>query len=566
VPEIRTVLVANRGEIAVRIVRACHELGLRAVAVHSDADAGALHVRLADAAHRLGPAPARASYLSVDALLAAAAASGADAVHPGYGLLSEDAGFAAAVVGAGLVWVGPPAQVIARMGDKVAAREVAQACGVPILPATTDPRTDVGWPVLVKATHGGGGRGMRVVRSPGELDSALASAAREAGAAFGRSEVYLERYLDRARHVEVQVLADAHGSVVHLGDRDCSVQRRHQKLVEEAPAGDVPPGLHDAALRLAREVGYVGAGTVEFLVDPASGDFFFLEMNTRLQVEHGVTELVTGVDLVAAQLAVAAGEELGFGQGDVRVHGHAMQARIAVEDPWEGFRPAPGTITGLRPPLGPWVRCDLGAEAGDAVPAEYDSMIGKVLARGPDRETARRRLAAALDELRVDGVPTTAPYLRWVLDRPEFVAGTHDTGSVERDWLPDPALRPALPTAPGPRVRRVRIATDRGPVEIAVAGTVPPPGSRATGRAPRTGTTGAADAPSGAMPVAPMDATVIAVPAEVGSVAAAGDVLVVLEAMKMEIEVRAGRAGTVTAVHVAAGDPVAAGAPLATLG
>ncbi|WP_214405267.1 acetyl/propionyl/methylcrotonyl-CoA carboxylase subunit alpha [Pseudonocardia lacus] len=558
--EIRTVLVANRGEIAVRIVRACHELGLRAVAVHSDADADALHVRLADEARRIGPAPARESYLSVRAVLAAA--GGVDAVHPGYGLLSEDAGFARAVTGAGLVFVGPPADVIARMGDKVAAREVARACGVPVLPGSTDTSADIGWPVLVKASFGGGGRGMRVVRSPDGLAAALESAAREAGAAFGRPEVYLERYLERPRHVEVQVLADAHGGLVHLGSRDCSVQRRHQKLVEEAPAADVPAGLHEAALRLAGEVGYVGAGTVEFLVDPATGEFFFLEMNTRLQVEHGVTELVTGVDLVAAQLAVAAGEKLWFTQDDVRLDGHAIQARIAVEDPWESFRPAPGTVTGLRLPLGPWVRCDMGVEAGGAVPAEYDSMIGKVLARGPDRESARRRLRAALDELRVDGVPTTAPYLRTVLDRDGFVAGTHDTGSVERDWPPDPARRPA---PAGRRVRRVRIATDRGPVEIAIPAAAPPPGAPTTTRPARAeSAAGSSEGPDGP-PTAPMDATVVAVPVEAGTEVGAGDVLVVLEAMKMEIEVRAARAGTVTAVHVAPGTPVAAGTTLAAV-
>ena len=565
---IRSVLVANRGEIAVRIVRACHELGMRAIAVHSDADAGALHVRIADEAHRIGPAAAAESYLSVAAVLAAAAASGADAVHPGYGLLAEDAGFAAAVGAAGLVFVGPPPEVIARMGDKVAARAAAQACAVPVLPATTDvAAADIGWPVVVKASYGGGGRGMRVVHDPAQLPAAVESAAREAGAAFGRPEVYLERYLDRPRHVEVQVLADAHGGVVPLGDRDCSVQRRHQKLVEEAPAPDLPAhvrsGLHESALRLAREVGYVGAGTVEFLV--AGEEYFFLEMNTRLQVEHGVTELVTGIDLVAAQLAVAGGEKLWFGPDDVRISGHAIQARIAAEDPWSGFRPAPGVVSGLRLPQGPWVRCDFGVLAGDRVPAEYDSMIGKVLARGPDRETARRRLAAALDELRVQGVPTTGPYLRWVLDRAEFVAGTHDTGSVERDWPPDPGARPDPGMPAGPWVRRVRIATDHGPVEIDVPIASPPAGAPSTTRPARAGGPAAGTAGADAPPSAPMDATVVAVPVAVGAEVAAGEVLVVLEAMKMEIEIRAAGAGTVTAVHVTPGSPVAAGAVLVTI-
>jgi acetyl-CoA/propionyl-CoA carboxylase, biotin carboxylase, biotin carboxyl carrier protein len=586
IPAIGSVLIANRGEIAVRIIRTCRELGLRTIAVHSDADAGAWHVRMADEAHRIGPAAARDSYLSVDAVLAAARASGADAVHPGYGLLSEDAGFAAAVVEAGLAFVGPPAAVIARMGDKVAARAVARACGVPVAPGspgTVDPADPaaatavaegLGWPVVVKASFGGGGRGMRVVADAGALEGALAAAAREAAAAFGRPEVHLERYLTRPRHVEVQVLADGHGTVLHLGDRDCSVQRRHQKLIEEAPAPDLPAplraALHDAALRLAREVGYVGAGTVEFLVLPASGEYFFLEMNTRLQVEHGVTEMVTGIDVVAAQLAVAAGEKLAFAQDDVRVEGHAVQARIAAEDPWEGFRPAPGRVTGLIAPQGPWVRCDMGLQPGDAVAAEYDSMFGKVLTRGPDRDTARRRLVAALDELEVTGVPTTAPYLRAVLTSESFTAATHDTGSVERDWPPDPAARPfppALPAAPlaGPPVRRVRIATDRGPVEVAVYGRAAPPGTAQTpsARPARSGGPGGpAAAGPGAPPTAPMDATVVAVPVAVGAEVAAGDVLAVLEAMKMEHTIAAPADGVVAELLYAPGDQVAEGAEL----
>ncbi|MHA6626394.1 ATP-binding protein [Pseudonocardia sichuanensis] len=585
VMDIRTVLVANRGEIAVRIIRTCRELGLRTVAVHSDADAGALHVRMGNEAYRIGAAPARESYLSVAAIVAAAKEAGADAVHPGYGMLAEDAGFAQAVADAGLVFVGPSAEVIARMGDKVAAREVARSCGVPVPPGSPGTISDpaqaqavaerIGWPVVVKASFGGGGRGMRVVHDPAGLDTALTAAAREAGAAFGRPEVHLERYLERPRHVEVQVLADAHGNVVHLGDRDCSVQRRHQKLVEEAPAPDLPAGvrdrLRDDAARLAREVGYLGAGTVEFLVLPGTGEYFFLEMNTRLQVEHGVTEMVTGLDLVAAQLAVAGGEKLWFTQDDVRVDGHAIQARIAAEDPWESFRPAPGRVTTLVTPQGPWVRCDMGIESGDAVAAEYDSMFGKVLARGPDRDTARRRLIAALDELRVEGVPTTAPYLRGVLASAEFAAVAHDTGSLERDWTPDPALRPAAPQAPATSTaarpaRRVRIATDRGPVEVAIYGVAPAQGTEVAlsdrpGRADVSA--GRAADGLGAPPTAPMDATVVAVAVEEGAAVAAGDVLVVLEAMKMEIEVRSEITGTVGTLHVTAGASVAAGTILA---
>ncbi|MDN5919110.1 MAG: ATP-grasp domain-containing protein, partial [Pseudonocardia sp.] len=453
-PAIRTVLVANRGEIAVRIVRACRELGLRAVAVYSDADAGALHVRLADEAHRIGPAAARESYLDVDALLGAAKTSGADAVHPGYGLLSEDAGFAAAVGAAGMRFVGPSPEVIAQMGDKVAARAVAVACGVPVPPGTgaiaptgndsadreavVAAAENVGWPLVVKASFGGGGRGMRVVQGVDGLDDALAAAGREAAAAFGRSEVHLERYLTRPRHVEVQILGDEHGTVLALGDRDCSVQRRHQKLIEEAPAPDLAPDVRaamtDAALRIARHVGYTGAGTVEFLV--SSGEFFFLEMNTRLQVEHGVTELVTGVDLVAEQLRVADGRPLTLTPGEVAVRGHAIEARIAAEDPAQSFRPSPGRVATLTLPTGPGVRTDTGLESGGTVAAEYDSMFAKILVLGPDRDTARRRLSAALAELRVDGVATTAPYLRTVLDQDTFAAATHDTGSVQRDWDP----------------------------------------------------------------------------------------------------------------------------------
>ncbi|SFN78497.1 acetyl-CoA/propionyl-CoA carboxylase, biotin carboxylase, biotin carboxyl carrier protein [Pseudonocardia ammonioxydans] len=620
-----TVLVANRGEIAVRIVRACREAGLRPVAVYSDADAGAPHVALADEAHRIGPPPARDSYLDVEALLGAAKAAGADAVHPGYGLLSEDAGFAAAVTGAGMRFVGPSAEVIATMGDKVAARAIARECGVPVPEGTgtVDPddpalparAARLGYPLVVKASFGGGGRGMRVVTGPDELAEALAAAAREGAAAFGRSEVHLERYLPRPRHVEVQVLADDHGTVVALGDRDCSVQRRHQKLIEEAPAPGLSPQLRaalaDAAVRITRRVGYSGAGTVEFLV--SGTEFAFLEMNTRLQVEHGVTELVTGVDLVAEQLRVAGGESLSptvlevasagaaapgdpaapggpAAPGSTTVRGHAIQARIAVEDPRAGFRPSPGPIGALELPAGPGVRTDFGVVAGGTVPAEYDSMIGKVLAHAADRDTARRRLGLALDELVVGGRPTTAGYLRAVLDTAEFAAGTHDTGSVERDWAPEALLGPAGDAgaaSPGPAaepgaaggsgtpghavpVRRVRIATDRGPLDLLVAGRAAPgPAGTAAPLRPTRSTDdrpAAGNAPGAAGdPTAPMDATVVTVRVAPGDAVAAGDVVVVLEAMKMEMEIRAGTAGTVAAVPVTAGSPIAAGAVLVEL-
>ncbi|GAA4770332.1 acetyl/propionyl/methylcrotonyl-CoA carboxylase subunit alpha [Actinomycetospora chibensis] len=569
------VLVANRGEVAVRIVRACRELGLRSIVVHTDVDAGALPTRVADTTVCVP------SYLDVDAVVGAALAHGARAVHPGYGLLAEDAGFARAVTDAGLVFVGPPAEVVAAMGDKVRARALARESAVPVLDGTEeavdaapagDAAARIGFPLLVKAAHGGGGRGMRVVASADELPGALAAAGREAAAAFGRGEVFLERHIARARHVEVQILADHHGAVAVLGDRDCTVQRRHQKLLEEAPAPDLPDAvrteLHEASRRLATAVGYRGAGTVEFLLDRDTGGPAFLEMNTRLQVEHGVTEMVTGVDLVVAQLRIAAGEPLGevlggsILDGRVVVRGHAVQARIAAEDPWEGFRPAPGQVTALTLPSGPWVRCDLGVEAGDAVPGAYDSLLGKVHAWGPDRATACARLSAALDDLVLTGVPTTAPYLRAVLDRPDHAAMEHDTGSVERDWAPDATARPTPTRREPATTRAVHLATDRGPLALRV----PRHRAGATGaaaeaprperRGPATGSTPTGD------PVAPMDATVVEVVVAPGDDVDAGAVLVVLEAMKMELPVRASRATRVDAVHVAPGDRVTAGSAL----
>ncbi|MDD7938436.1 biotin carboxylase N-terminal domain-containing protein [Actinomycetospora lutea] len=563
-----TVLVANRGEVAVRIVRACRELGLRSIAIHTDVDAGSLVTRRADAAVSV------TSYLDAEAVVRAAVDGGARAVHPGYGLLAEDAGFARAVAEAGLVFVGPPAEVVAAMGDKVRARALARDAGVPVLDGTDGPvppgtareaAARIGFPLLVKAAHGGGGRGMRVVAGPGDLDDALAAAGREATAAFGRGAVFLERHVARARHVEVQVLADHHGAVAVLGDRDCTVQRRHQKLLEEAPAPDLPDAvraeLHAASRRLAAAVGYRGAGTVEFLLDRDTGAPAFLEMNTRLQVEHGVTEMVTGVDLVVAQLRLAAGEELAAVVGDVEVRGHAVQARIAAEDPGAGFRPAPGRVSALSVPSGPWVRADLGVEAGDAVPGAYDSLLGKVLAWGPDRATAVARLAGALDDLDVTGVPTTASYLRTVLDRPGYAAMAHDTGSVERDWAPVAA--PAAPVTPS-ATRTVRLATDRGPLALRV----PRHGAPATrpeseAAAPSAGIPGAAAATGD--PVAPMDATVVDVAVKAGDDVAAGAVLVVLEAMKMELPVRAPHAARVDAVNVAPGDRVTAGSALVVM-
>jgi acetyl/propionyl-CoA carboxylase alpha subunit len=579
---IGSVLVANRGEIAVRLIRTYRDLGVRTIAVYSDADAAALPVRLADEAVRLGPAAVSASYLNQGAVIEAARAAGAAAVDPGYGLLSENAEFAAAVAAAGLVFIGPPAQVIAAMGDKLAARAIAGRAGLPVVPgsgALAEPGDGIeaaarlGYPVLVKASAGGGGRGMRIARDAAALPGALAAAAAEARAAFGRPGVYLERHVADARHVEVQVLADEHGTVLCLGDRDCSVQRRHQKLIEEAPAPFLPDQLRaamrEAAARLAAEAGYRSAGTVEFLYSPASGEFWFLEMNTRLQVEHGVTELVTGLDLVELRLAVASGAPLALTQEGVRIRGHAIEARLAAEDPGRQFLPVSGALSGLHVPAGPWLRADFGVAAGDRVPAEYDSLFGKLMAWGPDRETARRRLAAALGELRVSGLPSTAPYLRDVLLRPEFADGSYSTTTLEERWPPAPDRQPrpdhgVLADEPS-RARRVQIRTNAGPFVIKVYGR-PGPGPAAVrpGRVAGPGSGPPSPAAAG-QPAAPMDGVVVKVEVARGDAVERHAVLVVLEAMKMQIPVTAPWPGRVTALLVAEGDSVTAGQPLAEI-
>jgi acetyl-CoA carboxylase biotin carboxylase subunit len=438
VPPVRKVLIANRGEIAVRVIRTCRAMGLPSVAVYSEADAGEPHARLADQAIAIGPAPARESYLAVEKLLAAAAASGADAVHPGYGFLAENARFAAAVQDAGLTFIGPPPSAIAAMGDKVAARALMERAGVPVVPATSvlapDPAlfaaaaAELGFPVVIKAAAGGGGKGMRIVRRADELAEAVAGAAREAAAAFGDGRIYLERYLERPRHVEVQVFADTHGTVVHLGERECSIQRRHQKIVEESPSPAVGPELRAAmtaaGVRAAAAVGYVGAGTVEFLLDP-DGRFYFLEMNTRLQVEHPVTEWVTGLDLVREQILVAGGAPLSFGA--VAVRGHAIECRLYSEDPARGFLPATGTVHVLGEPSGAWVRFDSGIAAGSRVGVDYDPLLAKLSTYGATREEARTRMLAALRETIVLGVVTNRDYLAAVLEHPAFIAGATHT-------------------------------------------------------------------------------------------------------------------------------------------
>jgi len=449
----RRVLIANRGEIAVRIARACRSRGLGVVAVYSDADRDAPHVLAADRAVHIGPAPARESYLVIDTLLAAAAESGADAVHPGYGFFSENAAFARAVEAAGHTWIGPTPEVIAVMGDKLQARATVVAAGVPVVPgADVDPHdlpaalraaAQLGFPVLVKAAAGGGGKGMRAVDDAARLGEALAAAGREAAAAFGDGRVYLEKLLRRPRHVEVQVLGDAHGNVIHLGERECSVQRRHQKIIEEAPCPALSPALRAAitetAVAAARAVGYRSTGTVELLLDE-DGAFYFLEMNTRLQVEHPVTELITGVDLVGAQLDVAAGLPLSLRQEDVVLRGHAVEARVYAEDAAAGFAPSAGPIHALREPQGPGVRVDSGVAAGYAVPLEYDPMLAKISAWGPDRATAIARLAGALGETVVVGPTTNLAFLAAVLADPAFARGETHTGFLAERL---PAWQPA---------------------------------------------------------------------------------------------------------------------------
>lgn len=442
----RKVLVANRGEIAVRVIRALRELGIASVAVYSDADRSALHVRMADEAAHIGPAPSSDSYLRIDRILDAARRHRAEAIHPGYGFLSENADFADACARAGIVFVGPPACAIRAMGSKTAARQTAEAAGVAVVPGTAEPLISVeqaqvaaarfAYPVLLKAAHGGGGKGMRRVDAESELSAAFRDAASEAQGAFGNPEMYMEKLIERPRHIEIQVFGDCSGNLVHLGERECSIQRRHQKVIEECPSPAVAadPGLRErmgeAAIRVARAAGYVNAGTVEFLVD-AQNCFYFLEMNTRLQVEHPVTELVTGIDLVHLQLQVAAGRPLGFSQEDVRWRGHAMECRIYAEDPYNNFFPSPGTVTQLGRPAGPGIRLDSGVYLGWTVPLEYDPLLAKLAVWAPAREGAIERMVRALDEYAVDGIKTTLPFYRQVFTDPEYRAGRLHTAFIE---------------------------------------------------------------------------------------------------------------------------------------
>jgi acetyl-CoA carboxylase, biotin carboxylase subunit len=442
---IAKVLVANRGEIAVRVIRACREQGIASVAVFSEADREALHVQMADEAYPIGPPAPNESYLAIDKLVRVAKAAGADAVHPGYGFLAENAAFAEACAAAGLIFIGPPPAAIRALGDKTAARRIARELGVPTVPGTFDPvageaavraaAREIGFPLMIKASMGGGGKGMRAVHAERELIAALGLAQSEAAYSFGDGAVYLERLLLEPRHIEVQVLADAHGRVIHLGERECSIQRRHQKLIEESPSPFVDAAMRtrlgESACRIAKAAGYVNAGTVEFLVD-ADRSFYFLEMNTRLQVEHPVTEMVTGIDLVREQLRIAAGEPLGFAQADVSLRGAAIECRINAEDPFGGWMPSPGKITGLRAASGPWARDDSGAYEGYTVPRFYDTLLAKLIVWGADRPSAIQRMARALSEYKVVGILTTIPVLAQIVAHEDFRAGRLSTAFLDR--------------------------------------------------------------------------------------------------------------------------------------
>jgi acetyl/propionyl-CoA carboxylase alpha subunit len=478
-PPFSRLLIANRGEIAIRIIRACRELGISPIAVHSDADTDALHVRVADASERIGPPAPTESYLSIDAILDAAVRSGAEAIHPGYGFLSENAGFARAVEAAGLVFVGPPAATLESLGNKLAARRGAEAAGVPIVPGTTvalegdaGELASLGFPLMLKAAAGGGGRGMRRVDSGGEVADALASARREALSAFGDGTVYAERLLAPARHIEVQLLGDRDGRLAVLGERECSVQRRHQKLVEEAPSPAVDAAtreaLFDSARRVAGSVDFHSAATVEFLLD-AEGHHYFLEMNTRLQVEHGVTELVTGIDLVAWQIRVAAGEPLPDAVVNATGRGHAIEVRLYAEDPYDGFRPTAGRITAWQMPAGPGIRVDAGVEVGTDLRPEYDPLLAKLMVHAEDRPAAVDRLRRALDETVVGGVQTDAGFLRWLVDDDAFGRGQYDTGLIAERWTPATALKPEDAALAATAALQARLSIAAGPAPAVAA-------------------------------------------------------------------------------------------------
>jgi acetyl-CoA/propionyl-CoA/long-chain acyl-CoA carboxylase, biotin carboxylase, biotin carboxyl carrier protein len=577
----RKVLVANRGEIAIRVARTLRELDVRSVAVYSDADRDALHVSFADEAYGIGGAAPAESYLRGDVIIDAALRAGVEAIHPGYGFLAENAGFARACADAGLVWIGPPPEAIEAMGSKIAARERMRDAGVPIVPGTTEPLESVeqltrlgeelGWPLAIKASAGGGGRGLKVVRNPADAERALESARREGEAYFSDATVYIERYLEDPRHVEVQVLADAHGNVIHLGERDCTIQRRHQKLVEETPSPAVDDALRERIGRIAvdaaRAVGYRSAGTIEGLLS-GDGEYYFLEMNTRIQVEHTVTELVTGLDLVREQILIAAGEPLSLRQEDVRLSGHAIECRINAEDPSNGFRPAPGRIARYREPAGPGVRVDSGVTEGSEISPLYDPMVAKLIVHGQDRDHARRRMLRALGEYEIGGVTTLIGFHRALLARPCFAAGETCAGMVESTELAEEAAKLShVATVAGrsdgvvsgaQRARSRVVELDGRRFDVTVFEPEPPWVELARARRERRRGSGAGGLGEDAI-VSPMQGTVLAVQVADGDTVTAGQVICIIEAMKMENEVHAHRDGVVAELSVATGASVAAG-------
>jgi acetyl-CoA/propionyl-CoA carboxylase biotin carboxyl carrier protein len=599
------VLIANRGEIAVRVIRACEELGIATVAVYSELDRDALHVKRAREAYLLGPGPASESYLAIDKLLEVIERSGAEAVHPGYGFLAENAAFAAALEERGVTFIGPPSKAIEAMGSKTRARELMAEAGVPIVPGTTEPVSTVdaaremieetiGYPVAVKAAGGGGGKGFRVALSEDELAAAFEGAAREGEKFFSDPTVYLERYLHDPRHVEVQVLADTHGNVIHLGERDCSLQRRHQKLIEEAPAPAVDDELRARIGKIATEaaaaVNYTGAGTVEGLLVTHQGDaeaeYFFLEMNTRVQVEHPVTELVTGIDIVKEGIRVAAGEDLSVSQEDVQMHGHAIECRINAEDASKNFAPAPGRITAYREPAGPGVRVDSGVEPGSEISPMYDPIIAKLIVWDVDREQATARMVRALREYEIGGLKTLLPFHEAILQTRQWADAQTCRDLIEdREWLkslgfPKPTEKEAQEAEPVEQSYTVEVSGKRFDVKV-----IGPPFG---GGAQSNGTGPAAAAPAGAQPTrrgprrsergrgsgggggtdeitSPIQGTVLKVAVQEGAAVEEGALIAVIEAMKMENEITAHKSGTVAKLPISVGSPVATGDTLAVI-
>jgi acetyl-CoA/propionyl-CoA carboxylase biotin carboxyl carrier protein len=574
---VQKVLIANRGEIAVRVARACQDTGITSVAVYADQDLDSLHVRVADEAYSLdGQSPAE-TYLDIDKLLRIAERSGADAVHPGYGFLAENASFAQAVIDAGLTWIGPPPAAIAALGDKVQARHIAQKVGAPLVAGTKDPVSGAdevvafaeehGLPIAIKAAYGGGGRGIKVARELHEVAELYDSAVREAVAAFGRGECFVERYLDRPRHVETQCLADRHGDVVVVSTRDCSLQRRHQKLVEEAPAPFLSQEqldtLYDSSKAILREAGYVGAGTCEFLVGQ-DGTISFLEVNTRLQVEHPVSEEVTGIDLVREMFRIADGEALGYGDPETR--GHSIEFRINAEDAGRGFLPAPGTLTVMRPPSGPGVRLDGGYEAGMTVPQTFDSLVAKLIVTGRTRRQALERARRALAEFEIDGMPTVLPFHRAVVSDPAFTA---EPFAVHTRWIEtefDNTIEPYSGDAQAvePEAReRVTVEVGGRRLEVVLPAGLGTTTATPSANKPRRAKGGAKKAAaSGDSLVTPMQGTIVKVVAGDGDTVAEGDTVVVLEAMKMEQPLAAHKAGTITGLDAAVGQTVTSGATI----